>query len=86
MVVVKTIKFLELDNIYISSSRRTYSRSRAPFREITEPRLPANDMLLASAILVFPFGVDLVILGPRASSDRLHLILSNPVYHPSNSV
>jgi hypothetical protein len=47
---------LELDNIYIyiSSSRRTYSRSRAPFREITEPRLPANGMLLSSAILVYP--------------------------------
>jgi hypothetical protein len=41
---VKTIKFLELDNIYIY----IYI-----FLPLVEP-IPANGMLLASAILVYP--------------------------------
>ena len=41
---------------------------------------------LSSSIPVYPSDVYLVILGPRASSDYLRLILSNPVYHMSNSV
>jgi hypothetical protein len=40
--------------VFYSSSRRACSRSRALFREITEPLLLANDMLLTSAILVYP--------------------------------
>jgi hypothetical protein len=64
--------------MYISSSRRTCSKHLTFFREISESRLLANNMLPTSAILV--------ILGPQASSDCLRLILSNPVYHPSDSV
>jgi hypothetical protein len=40
---------------------------------------------LSSSIPVYPFDVYLVILGPRASSYYLCLILSNHVYHLSNS-
>jgi hypothetical protein len=39
--------------IYISSSRRAYSRSCVLFREITELLLLANNMSLTSAILVY---------------------------------
>jgi hypothetical protein len=41
---------------------------------------------LSSSIPHYPFDIHLVILGPRANSDHLRLILSNPVYHLPNSV
>jgi hypothetical protein len=40
----------------------------------------------SSFIPAYPFGVHLVILDLRASSDHLRLILSNPVFYPSDSV
>jgi hypothetical protein len=40
----------------------------------------------SSSIPVYPFGVHLVSLGPRANSDYLRPILYNLVYHPPNSV
>jgi hypothetical protein len=85
---VKAKIFQKLDNIYffLSPSRWACSRSRALFREITESLILANGMLLASTILVYPSYIYLDILDPRTSSDYLRLILSNLVYHPSNSV
>jgi hypothetical protein len=41
---------------------------------------------LSSSIPVYSSDVYLIILGPRASSDYLRLILSNHAYHTSNSV
>jgi hypothetical protein len=41
---------------------------------------------LSSSIPVYSSDVYLVILGPRASFDYLRLILSNHIYHTSNSV
>jgi hypothetical protein len=67
------------DNIYIFLPLVEPVPNILPFfREIRESRLLANSMLPTSAILI--------ILGPQASSDRLRLILSNPVYHSSDSV
>jgi hypothetical protein len=40
----------------------------------------------SSSIPSYPSDIYLIILGPRASSDYLRLILSNPVYYPPNSV
>jgi hypothetical protein len=41
---------------------------------------------LSSSIPVYPSYIYLDILDPRTSSDYLRLILSNLVYHPSNSI
>jgi hypothetical protein len=64
----------DLVPLFARSPNRVFSRTTCCSRRRSSP------------IPVYPFGVHLVILGPRASSEYFCLILSNLVYHPPNSV
>jgi hypothetical protein len=78
--------FQKLDNIYIFLLPHIKLvldlvpfLARSPNRFFS--RTKSYSRRLSSSIPVY-----LIILGPRASSDCLLLILSNPVYHSPNSV